>query len=488
MAIETITYNPAVEVMADQLQSVRTCLKGSYFVKLEGERFLPHPSSIDKDTTRYASLLAGADFEGFTATTQTSLLSRMNIQDTEILLPKKLEYLRNDADGDGLSLKGMLTTTAKNILPAGWHVLLTDFKGLSDIKARDLSRADVKDMKPRATIKQYVREDVVDWDFARINGRMQLTFILLREVSSELDHETLERKKVTTYLKLAIDDTGYYQQKYTEVDDATGIQKGNIHYIKINDIPLKFIPLEIVADSEIEGGEMPLDAGYLTSISDIALSMYNTSAKLKEVLATLVPALFVYGMDKQSLDEFNETNGRKYIAMGAFTPNFMPRSKSEMEVEILSAKDNTLAFERELESKAKSARAAGAVFSNDQSGQRTATQVIDEATTSSAILTPLSASEESAFERCIIYAGMFEGLYDPDNLQAAFGEVVVDMPSNFGASKITAAEAKEYREAQAMGAITIKTYLKAMKLGGWEIGDIEQELADIELQGPREIV
>jgi hypothetical protein len=159
-----------------------------------------------------------------------------------------------------------------------------------------------------------------------------------------------------------------------------------------------------------------------------------------------------------------------------------------MEVEILSAKDNTLAFERELESKAKSARAAGAVFSNDQSGQRTATQVIDEATTSSAILTPLSASEESAFERCIIYAGMFEGLYDPDDLQAAFGEVVVDMPSNFGASKITAAEAKEYKEAQAMGAITIKTYLKAMKLGGWEIGDIEQELADIESQGPREIV
>ncbi len=483
MAI-TIKPNPDVTMMADELKAVRTAALGSYFVKKEREALLPHPSSSDKDPTRYATYLANADFDDFTGVTLTSLLDRMNIQDTEIVMPEKLEYLREDADGDGLSLKGMVATSSENILQAGFHILLTDYQGFSDLPSSELSISDIKKLNARATIKQYTRESVVDWDFARINGAMQLTYILLKEVSSELDKSTMERKEVTVYIKLAIDDTGYYQQKYIDHPDNDEIEEGEIFHIEAGGSVLQFIPIEIVADTELQGGVMPLKCGHLSSIANVAYSRYHTSAKLKEVLNALVPALFVYGMDDGAFEMFEKVNGRKSIAMGAFTPNMMPLDSGQMSVEIISAKDNTLAFEREMQTQAKNARAVGAVFDTDGSGTRTATEFIAQASTSSAILTPLSNSVESALERCIVYAGMFEGLWPADNLSDGFGEVIVDMPSDFGASKITAIEAKEYREAYMANAITLATYLKALKLGGWEVGDIEQEMADISNQAP----
>ena len=100
MTIQNITPNPEVAEMHDELEAVRACVKGSYFVKKLGYKLLPHPSSIDKTSpeqiARYNQYIADADFDEFPGTTLTTMLDKMSIAETEVMLPERLEYLRED--------------------------------------------------------------------------------------------------------------------------------------------------------------------------------------------------------------------------------------------------------------------------------------------------------------------------------------------------------------------------------------------------------
>jgi len=483
MALD-ITPNPQVTEMQDELSAVRDCVAGSYFVKKAGRKLLPHPSSVDSVSTeaaeRYNKYRSDADFDDFTQTTLSTLIGKMKIGDTEITLPAKLEYLRENSDNDGLSLNGLINSTAENILQVKWHVLLSDYQGLSDVASDNVSISDLERLNPRATIKQYSRENVVDWDFERKNGAMQLTYILLREISSKLNQETMVREKTKSYLKLGIDETGYYQQKIVESD--SGNEEGEKNYVLVGGANLQFIPLEIVVDSEIQGGYMPLKGGYLVSIANLALSRYRVSAVYKEALYALIPTFNVFGMDENNYDQFKTVNGRDYLASGVFTPNFMP--SVDMKVEVTETSASLDQFEKFFDRNEKLVKAEGGTFKTDATVQRTATEIVAEGEQQNNVLEPLTSSIEQGLERSIAYCGMFEGIYTPDNISNAIDDIDVNMNDEFAISKLTVEEMKELREMVMSGLLTKEKYLNLLKLGGVDVGDIEQLLSDLENSAP----
>jgi hypothetical protein len=61
---------------------------------------------------------------------------------------------------------------------------------------------------------------------------MQLTNIILREISSKLDQESMTSKNTTAYLKHGVDEQGYYQQKIVE-SEMGGSSEGEKNYVKI---------------------------------------------------------------------------------------------------------------------------------------------------------------------------------------------------------------------------------------------------------------
>jgi len=160
--------------------------------------------------------------------------------------------------------------------------------------------------------------------------------------------------------------------------------------VSVNNVPLQFIPYEIVSDAELTPGEFPIDTGYLTSIVDQSYFRYRVSASYKEALANLLPTLNVYGVTPQDWEDFKTTNARDYMASGSMTPNIF--SNENTKVELLETNMSLQQFKEYFLDNTAMVRANGGIFNSDATNDRTATEVINEAEISVSVLTPIADS------------------------------------------------------------------------------------------------
>ncbi len=474
------TQNRAYLQMAPFVEQIRDIVRGSPFIKMKEARYLPHPSSIDSKSLeqrmRYRAYIDGAEFDDFTSLTKRTMLGKLDIDNMKFTPADKLEYLIHDVDKDGLSMRGLYESCAGNILEVKWHLLLADYKGLSDLPIDEISKQDVIDANPRATIKQYPRESVVDWDFARINGTMQLTYLILMERSEVVNQASGSRETVTSYIKLGLDEEGYYQQKST--DDTAYSGWGEKLYLKVNGKALKFIPASIACDEEFANGDMPRELGFLAPIGELALYRYRVSAKYKEAMDALIPTLHISGVNEGDWEIFKEVNGRDYVASGAFAPNIWPNAETKFE--LLEAKGSLEQFSSYFEENKNKVRARGGVFKTDQQTQRTATEVIVEAETATSVLLPIANNIESALKWQVAYCAMFEGLVSPENIATYAGEVELDVVKEFSLSKLSTEEVKTLMEVYMNGLMPKDELLKILDMGGWLESDAETLLNKLE--------
>ena len=243
-----------------EIEKVRHCVEGSHKIKHENYQYLPHPSMVDTESkrqkARYREFIAGAEFDDQPGDTLQTMLGKMRVQSAEVELPDRVSYLEEDADGDGSSLKAMLEYTASNVLQVKYHIVIADYQGLSDIDLDTVSIADAQRLNPRANLKAYTRENVINWHFDRVNGKMQLAWIALLERGSVFSAKEYCHNYIESYLILGLDEEGnYYQEK--KVRGGGKSQDGERTYPTVNGKMLKFIPLEIVSDQERPSGCMP---------------------------------------------------------------------------------------------------------------------------------------------------------------------------------------------------------------------------------------
>lgn len=481
-----ISNNPAYDFMIPHVLKVRDAVRGSVFVKAKRNIYLPHPSSVDITSTmqqeRYAQYLAGAEFDEFASTTKRVMLGKAKLNDIQFEAPKGLDYLAQDVDKDGLSMKGLIESCFGDVLEVKWKLLLCDYKGMSELDTgeTEYSAQDIADANPRPTIKQYPRESVVDWDFARINGVMQLTYLVLREVGCEIDHETGGRTNVNSYLKLGLDETGYYQQKKTDSSDGAS-SYGEKNYLTVNNMPLDFIPVSIACDEEFNGDNLPVELGFLAPIVDLALARYQVSAKYKEAMNAFIPSMHIMGVDQEVWDDFKEVNGgRDFVASGAFSPNIWGGDAGQVRVELLEAKGSLQQFTDYFEDNKNKVRAVGGVFKTDTSTQRTATEILEEASTATSVLLPIADNVESAVKLQVAYCAMFEGLVDKDSLHDYVNEIDLTLARDFAATKLTTEEVKVLIETYSAGLLPKDEFLKVFELGGWSVSSAEELLNNLE--------
>jgi hypothetical protein len=477
----TINTDPNSDytMMSTEVEKVRDAVLGSFFVKRK-PLYLPHPSSVDttspEQVERYRQYTCGAEFPEYTKSTLTSMLDKMSADDSNVELPDKISYLIEDSDGDGLSLKGLMESCASNVLQVKWHVLLADYKGLSDVDIDSVSIADKERLNPRATINQYSRENVIDWAFGRINGRMQLIYMLLRETGETIDTATGEKTEVESFLKLAINEGGYTQQKITA--DEGGNEEGEIYPVIVSGQQLKFIPVEIVSDSEIQPGKMPLDTGFLTAISDLAYYCYRVSADHKECLSN-PPLIIASGIE--DMDGFEEDNGRRYFATGPHCVNVVRNENAK--VTMTQSQQSQEQYDRYYDRSERKVRANGGSYKTEASVQQTAAEFMKNAEAQVAILGPMVNSIEPSIKTMCLYCGMFEGIYSVENLQSNIDDIEIKMPREFAVSKLTFNEVKTYIELFNNGQMSQAEMLKVLDLGGWLVSDAEALGLEIENSG-----
>jgi hypothetical protein len=240
---------------------------------------------------------------------------------------------------------------------------------------------------------------------------------------------------------------------------------------------LKFIPVQIAADCELPNGSLPQELGFLSGIANLALYRYRVNADYKEALSAIQPTLHVFGLRKDDLKDFYDTNGRTSIAYGALSPNVWPTT--EIRVELLEPAMSLVQFNEFFDRNAAQVRAEGGVYNTVSAVTRTATEVINEASASVSNLTPLADSTESAVKVSILFAGMFEGIYSPDDIMSNLDDVVINMKRDFGASKLTVEEVRMYHEMVLSAALPIQEFHKVISAGGWLISDVEDIVGQI---------
>jgi len=484
--IDTITQLNELSTMAPAVKAVRIAVKGGTFVKREGYLYLPHPSQIDQNTkeaqVRYSMYLAGADFSEIPGQTLTTILGKLAVEKLDFEPPEKLNYLIDNVDGDGLSFDGLAKSCASNILQVKWHVLVTDYRGLSDVDTQSVSIADIQGADLRANIKQYNRESVFDYGYKRIGGVLQLSYLLLRELSKSSKKSVgvnLE-DDIETFLLLALDDEGnYYQQKVVKAEK--GYVESERNYVTVAGAPLKWLPVEIASDEELPAGELPDELGYLEAITNLAYSRYRVSADYKEAIRNLPPTTYISGMTVNKHEQFTETNGRDYVATGAGSVNFLPE---DVTVKIEGANTQLEGYERFFKDNATSVRAQGGSFEDDNNSQKTATGANIDSFNQTAKLGGLASSLEEALRRSVLYCGMFEGLYGQDNIEDNIDQIQLKLPRDFATAKLTPEEGLMYLNFKQSGDISRAEFLRIIVQGGLTVQDAETIEEELSLQPP----
>lgn len=481
LSVET---HPEYDEVAPELKKVRDCVEGAAKVKLAKYTYLPHPSQIDQKSkeqiARYNEYLAGAEYEGSPDSTRRSLIGKMRLGDAEVTVPTKLDYLVQDADGDGLSINGSIESAVSNIMQIKFHMLVADYQGLSDVDLTSLSLADVEQLNPRASIKQYSRENIVNWSFSRKNGVMQLSWVMLLEHGYDFDGDTMQHNAVQSYLILGLDENGdYYQQKIV-YDDKDAEIKGEREYLTVGGKYLKWLPVVVVADEQIQASKLPKALGLLSPVCDAELHRYRVSAVYKEVQRNLAPTTYTSGWKSGDIEIFKEANGgRTYIATGAGAVNNMPEGVT---TDVVSASMEMDDFHWYFAEAAKKIRMMGG--NSDSVTDKTATEANITAQDQNALLNTIADNVEAGFARAISYCGMFEGLWLPDAVEDNLDQITVTLPRDFASPRLTVDELRVLIEMRMQRLVSKDEFYRQIKNGGWMIEEVEQIMLELDDEEP----
>ena len=155
-------------------------------------------------------------FTNFTGRTKNALVGAAFRHKPNYELPDALEYLEDDATGDGLSLVQLAKDELSNLLETGRCLLLVDYPQVEG----DLSLEQTMMLDLRASIIPYTAEQVVNWKTEVLNGRKLLTLCVLAE-QYILDDDEFGHESKTQYRVLRLRPDGYTQQIYRDEEPYT---------------------------------------------------------------------------------------------------------------------------------------------------------------------------------------------------------------------------------------------------------------------------
>ena len=492
-----ITKSDYLAEMDMELKKVRDSLLGSPFIKREGEKYLPNPElapdsklkpeARDLKRKAYENFKLEAEFDDYPSLTERVMIGKLNLSDAAIVMPEKLEYLRASADGDGLSLTGLLENSVQNVLAAKWHILVVDYTaiGMTSLDTGSISMADLEAANPRAVIKEYPRESVYKAHYSVINGIKQLSLLVLREVGSVIDPKTMEETEIESFLILGLTDEGYFQRKITQSKNGAQDDTGN-KPVLINGKLIPFIPAYVLSDEELTTGQLPRQLGFLSPIVDLCLARYNVSAKFKSALTKFVPTTYISGLTKESHKATCEMNGGVLRTNGVVVLASDDNGNAPA-VDVKSSSGQLADFHAYFEESIDRLRSLGAAVPDDNN-KSTATKAKIDAGQQNAVLNPIVDNLEKMLKQVLSYAAMFEGLASPDNIESFESQLSITLKRDFSSIKGTPEEMGMLVNLYATGLRTKEQIIYMTHALGYDTKEVEELLKEVEAEPERQLV
>ena len=137
-----------------------------------------HPQLTLEGTAAYNKMIALASFYGATGMTLEGLVGLIFAKKAVQEIPASIEFMNDNADGRGGSLRDLAKKTVREIL-------LTPRSGILVARPSTVSGSsnlEVERQNLRPKMMHYRFEDIITWDYGVINNVEKLSFVVLREV------------------------------------------------------------------------------------------------------------------------------------------------------------------------------------------------------------------------------------------------------------------------------------------------------------------
>lgn len=277
-------------------QLVKRCVAGAREVRKHDE-YLPMPDPENKspeNLARYKQYKKRAMFLNITGRTRTGLLGAVFRKTAELQLPAGVEYLKENASGDGTSLEQLSKRSVGECLDTGRGGFLVDFPPVEGVS----SMADMQGR--RALIHHYGATSIIDWEEQVIDGVLRLVYVCLLECVSEFSQESLDRIKEEQYRVLLLVDGKYVQRLYSK--------DGKI-YTETQPLDKNGQPFDHILFSfyGAEDNDASIDKSPLEDLADVNILHYGNSATVEESgFISSQPTLFI--TTDISADDFAKLN------------------------------------------------------------------------------------------------------------------------------------------------------------------------------------
>lgn len=344
------------------------------------------------DTSRSNSYKEGAILTNFTSLTKEGLTGLVMRRDPSIEIPTSINYLKEDATGDGRGLAQLAKQSLGEVMTTGRAGYLVDYPR----REGSTSVRDTEELKARILL--YRAENIINWNIERVNGKAVIKFIVMYEPTLEQhEDDEFQWELKDKYRLLKLDDEGnYFQALYDEEFNVVDFvyptdNRGN----NLKEIPFTFVG---AADNNEE-----IDKAPLYDLSVLNIGHYRNSADYEEsVFVVGQPTIFVSG--SWGIEEFKEALPQG-IKFGSRAGYFLGEGGNAT---LVQANPNQLADEA-MKSKLKQAAYIGARLISEPGGRETAEAArLRFSSQNSALHTIVLNVDDAlikAMEFCIIFMG-----------------------------------------------------------------------------------
>ena len=280
-------------------QLVKRCVAGAREIR-KHDIYLPQPDPENKspeNQARYRQYKKRAMFLNVTGRTRTGLMGAVFRKTAELTLPTGVDYLKENASGDGASLEQLSKEAVGECLDTGRGGFLVDFPTVKT-ESGVSSMADLA--TKRALIHFYDALAIIDWDEQVIDGVKRLVYVNLQENVTEFNPALLTRKTFKQNRVLLLIEGKYVQRVYKEgAADPTETTPTDQAGSAFDHIPFSFFGAQ--------NNDASVDKSPLEDLADVNILHYGNSATVEESgFISSQPTLFI--TTDISADEFAKVN------------------------------------------------------------------------------------------------------------------------------------------------------------------------------------
>lgn len=264
----TTLLHPEYVRRAGQWLKIRDAFEGEDAIKARGEQYLQRRDKMEDD--EYRMYKDRAQFVNFVSRTIDALTSSIFRRKEMYKCPPKMEYLRDAATPDGLTLRQLARWTTQEICLLSRSGILLD-----------MDKSPVPGQLARPFLSRFAAENILSWD----DDNPQPKWVLLREKTKRYTKNVFSRVRENSYLLLALDSNGdYCACRPTEsmltgsIDIEEILKQTDVKYPLIFGNTLKKIPFWFIGALEnTPTVEKPL----MLDIVNVNLAHYRGSANLE---------------------------------------------------------------------------------------------------------------------------------------------------------------------------------------------------------------